>query len=105
VASRGAIDADRFNRFGYFMGAAFQIQDDILNLVADEAKYGKEIDGDIWEGKRTLMVIHLLSRATPQERERLRAFLDTPRVERNALTWHGLAAWTPTASSTPVERA
>jgi len=84
VASRGAIDADRFNRFGYFMGAAFQIQDDILNLVADEVKYGKEIDGDIWEGKRTLMVIHLLSSATPQERERLRAFLDTPRVERNA---------------------
>lgn len=84
VASRGAIDADRFNRFGYFMGAAFQIQDDVLNLVADEAKYGKEIDGDIWEGKRTLMLIHLLSHATSSERERLRVFLDTPRAGRLA---------------------
>ena len=86
IASRGAIDLDRFNRFGYFMGAAFQIQDDILNLVADEAKYGKEIDGDIWEGKRTLMLIHLLNSAAPHERERLRAFLATPRPERPPAT-------------------
>ena len=84
VASRGAIQADRFNRFGYFMGAAFQIQDDVLNLVADEAKYGKEIDGDIWEGKRTLMLIHLLANASASEGERLRGFLATPREVRRA---------------------
>jgi geranylgeranyl diphosphate synthase type II len=36
IASRGAIDLDRFNRFGYFMGAAFQIQDDLLNLLGEE---------------------------------------------------------------------
>jgi geranylgeranyl diphosphate synthase type II len=83
IASRGAIDLDRFNRFGYFMGAAFQIQDDILNLVADEEKYGKEIDGDIWEGKRTLMLIHLLNNAAPHERERLQSFLATPRPARS----------------------
>lgn len=82
VGTRGAIDLDRFNRFGYFMGAAFQIQDDILNLVADEAKYGKEIGGDIWEGKRTLMLIHLLNCATSHEHARLRAFLATPRRDR-----------------------
>ena len=75
------------------MGAAFQIQDDILNLVADEAKYGKEIDGDIWEGKRTLMLVHLLNSAAPHERERLRVFLSRPRIERSVadVTWvHGL---------------
>ena len=40
-------------RFGFHLGAAFQIQDDLLNLVGDEAAYGKEIDGDLYEGKRT----------------------------------------------------
>lgn len=84
IASRGAIDVNRFNRFGYFMGAAFQIQDDLLNLLADEAKYGKEIDGDIWEGKRTVMLIHLLNAAAPHERERLRWFLSQPRTSRTA---------------------
>jgi geranylgeranyl diphosphate synthase, type II len=84
VASRGAIDLDRFNRFGYFMGAAFQIQDDILNLVADEERYGKEIDGDIWEGKRTLMLIHLFGACTGAERDRIVDFLSKPRRARSA---------------------
>jgi len=82
IASGGAIDADRFNRFGYYMGTAFQIQDDILNLVGDKKKYGKEIGGDIWEGKRTLILIHLLNQCNPGENEFLRHFLSRPRRER-----------------------
>jgi geranylgeranyl diphosphate synthase type II len=64
------------------MGAAFQIQDDLLNLLADEAKYGKEIDGDIWEGKRTVMLIHVLNASAAHERERLRWCLSQPRTGR-----------------------
>ena len=43
-----------------YLGTAFQIQDDLLNLIGDEQRYGKEIGGDLLEGKRTLMLIHLL---------------------------------------------
>jgi geranylgeranyl diphosphate synthase, type II len=68
-------------RFGFFVGTAFQIRDDILNLTGDE-RYGKEIYDDLLEGKRTLMVIHLLANATAEERERVAAFLASPRVER-----------------------
>jgi geranylgeranyl diphosphate synthase type II len=75
---------DRFNRFGYFMGAAFQIQDDVLNLVGDRKKYGKEIGGDIWEGKRTMILIHALNQSSVKEKERLGRFLATPRVQRAA---------------------
>ena len=35
IGTAGAVDADRFNLFGFLLGAAFQIQDDILNLVGD----------------------------------------------------------------------
>lgn len=73
---------DRFNRFAYFMGAAFQIRDDLLNLVGQQARYGKEILGDVWEGKRTLMLIHLLNECTSAEKERLRDFLVRPRAAR-----------------------
>lgn len=81
IGGRGAIDPDPFMRFAFLLGAAFQIQDDLLNLAADE-RYGKERDGDLWEGKRTLMIIHALQESTAQERERLSGALLLPRAER-----------------------
>jgi geranylgeranyl diphosphate synthase type II len=55
---------------GRYLGAAFQITDDLLNLRADPEEYGKEIGGDLWEGKRTLMLLHALRRAEPADRRR-----------------------------------
>ena len=83
IGARGTADLDRCIRFGFFLGAAFQIQDDLLNLEGDVAAYGKELDGDIREGKRTLMLIHLLEKATPAERRRLRSMLGRPRDARS----------------------
>ena len=68
-------------RFGFFFGTAFQIRDDVLNIVGDE-RYGKELGDDLLEGKRTLMLIHLFSQATAGECERLAAFLAAPRAAR-----------------------
>jgi len=82
IGTAGAIDADRFNLFGFLLGAAFQIQDDILNLVGDQTQYGKEILGDIWEGKRTLMLVHALRECTAEEREQLRSILSVSREQR-----------------------
>jgi geranylgeranyl diphosphate synthase, type II len=81
IGSRDSVDLDPFVRYGFFLGAAFQIQDDLLNLVGGES-YGKEINGDIWEGKRTLMLIHTIRESTPQERGRLSAILSKAREER-----------------------
>ena len=84
IGTRSALDLERFIRFGFFLGAAFQIQDDLLNLTGDPVRYGKELDGDIWEGKRTLMLIALLRRASAAERARLTEFLAAPRAARSA---------------------
>ena len=82
IGTGGRIDPDRFNKFGFLLGAAFQIQDDILNLVGNQREYGKEILGDIWEGKRTLMLIETLARCTAGERQRLLSILTVPRSRR-----------------------
>jgi geranylgeranyl pyrophosphate synthase len=63
--------------YGELIGAAFQIQDDVLNLTGDFDKYKKEIGGDISEGKRTLMVVHCLERASPGDRDRLASILSS----------------------------
>ncbi len=83
IGTGGEINADRFNRFGYYMGTAFQIQDDILNLIGSKKKYGKEIGGDIWEGKRTLMLIHLFNNCTEEEKAYLSNFLSQKREDRS----------------------
>jgi geranylgeranyl diphosphate synthase, type II len=75
IGTSDSTDLDRFLRFGFFVGAAFQIQDDVLNLIGDRKRYGKELGGDLWEGKRSLMLVHLLKRAEADERVRLQAFL------------------------------
>jgi len=60
---------DSFILFGRDLGVAFQIQDDILNLTGDKKKYGKEIGGDILEGKRTLILIDLINKCDSQEKQ------------------------------------
>jgi len=90
IGSGGSADLDSFNRFAYYMGAAFQIQDDALNLEGEHERYGKEIGGDIYEGKRTLMLIHVLNKCTPLERDRIRKFLAKPREQRGAAQVSGV---------------
>ncbi|GAA5336298.1 MULTISPECIES: polyprenyl synthetase family protein [Thermus] len=66
---------------GLKLGVAFQIVDDVLNLEGNEA-YGKELAGDLYEGKRTLILLRFLQGASPEERERAEALLRLPREEK-----------------------
>jgi geranylgeranyl diphosphate synthase type II len=84
IGSRGAADLRRMVRFGFYLGAAFQIQDDLLNLLGTEREYGKEIDGDLYEGKRTLPLIHLLRNARGPDRCALERYLSLERPERTS---------------------
>ena len=58
-----------FRDAGLALGTAFQIRDDVLNLLGDPARYGKEIGGDLLEGKRTLIVLHWLAGAEATQKE------------------------------------
>ena len=83
IGTLGRADPDPLVPFGFYLGAAFQIRDDLLNLVGDEAKYGKESCGDLYEGKRTLMVIHLLREARGADGETVGRFLAMERQQRS----------------------
>ncbi len=73
--------------YGRGIGIAFQIQDDVLNLVGDEAKYKKEIGGDIREGKRTLMVLHSLARLAKPDAEKMRKILGSRSANSGQIDW------------------
>jgi geranylgeranyl diphosphate synthase type II len=88
VAGASPERVDALEAFAAKVGVAFQIQDDILNLEADEARYGKEIGGDLWEGKHTLMLIHALRTATGSA---LAAALPVVKRARHERTAEGVA--------------
>jgi geranylgeranyl pyrophosphate synthase len=82
VANGEDRNLSRFNRFGYLLGLAFQITDDVLNLKGNVGRYGKEINGDLWEGKRTLLLTRALDRAHAADRAWISGFLARPRERR-----------------------
>jgi geranylgeranyl diphosphate synthase, type II len=67
-----------FERHGARLGAAFQSRDDVLNLDPAAAT-GKEFAGDLYEGKRTLVLAHLFAHATADETAEAEARLGKPR--------------------------
>ena len=95
VANPDDSELDRFDRFGYLLGVVFQITDDVLNLSGNIARYGKVIDGDLWEGKRTLVLTHALGRAGRADRAWITSFLARPgerRLPREVLRLHQIIA-------------
>ncbi|MEM3155613.1 MAG: polyprenyl synthetase family protein [Nitrososphaerota archaeon] len=85
AGARGVVE-EKFSRFASSIAVAFQIQDDILNLVGEESLYGKEIGGDLREGKRTLMVIHALRTLPRNEGEKLRGVLGMKTADRRKIS-------------------
>ncbi len=69
----GASDevVEALRSYGLDTGLAFQIQDDLLNLIGTDEAKKKDFRSDITEGKRTLVVVHALANAAPEARERL----------------------------------
>ena len=69
---------------GFQAGIAFQIHDDLLNLEGDVTHYGKEGGGDLWEGKRTIMLLHFLRTVAAAGREKALAILTTRRSRKKS---------------------
>jgi octaprenyl-diphosphate synthase len=83
----GASDAivEQLRQYGLALGTAFQIQDDILDIVGDQTTVGKTLGIDVQKGKMTLPMIHFQRTAPREHRKLLRSLLesrDADKVER-----------------------
>jgi geranylgeranyl diphosphate synthase type I len=61
----------RLGMFGHYSGIAFQVIDDILGLTADKKVLKKPVGNDIREGKRTLMFVYALEKASGSQRRKI----------------------------------
>jgi geranylgeranyl diphosphate synthase type II len=68
--------------YGLNLGIAFQIQDDLLDISADEKKFGKTIGGDLVEGKKTFLFLEALEKSKGEDRKKLLKV-----IERKGIRW------------------
>jgi octaprenyl-diphosphate synthase len=68
--------------YGFNLGMAFQLVDDLLDFTASEAELGKPVLSDLKEGKLTLPLILLLPRVGPGERRMVQQVLEDRAFER-----------------------
>jgi octaprenyl-diphosphate synthase len=76
--------------FGFNLGVAFQVVDDLLDYTADENALGKPVGGDLREGKVTLPIIYLLQRGGPEADRLIRAVVTDRAVTKEQ--WREIVA-------------
>ena len=64
VGGASASDQAQLHDAGMAVGRAFQIQDDLLDVIADHDDWGKAVGGDLHVGKKTFVTLTALERAT-----------------------------------------
>ena len=69
--------AEALREYGFNLGVAFQVIDDLLDYTASESELGKPIGSDLREGKVTLPVIYLLQRDGKTASDLVRHIVET----------------------------
>jgi len=72
--------------YGLNLGIAFQIQDDLLDISADEKKFGKTIGGDLVEGKKTFLFLEALEKSRGEDRKKLLKVIEKKGISRNQVS-------------------
>jgi len=100
----------RLETYGRSLGVAFQIQDDILDIVGDASTVGKTLGIDIEKGKMTLPMIHFMQTAPREHRQLLRTLLESREADkgekiRNLILPSGSIQYARDAARAQIERA
>ncbi len=82
-ADADSASVDALEQYGRSLGIAFQIADDLLDVLGTEDETGKSLGSDLQKQKLTLPLIRLLATASPNDAQQIRELLSQP----NAETW------------------
>ncbi|MHB8930325.1 MAG: polyprenyl synthetase family protein [Melioribacteraceae bacterium] len=71
--------------YGKNLGMAFQIQDDLLDIMAEENQFGKTVGSDLLEGKKTYLFLRALEKAKGKEKSALLNVIKKKGIERTEI--------------------
>jgi geranylgeranyl diphosphate synthase type II len=89
IAGAGPEQLEKIYHFGKLTGYCFQIKDDLLDLTSDFCGEKKQTGNDIYEGKRTIMLAHLLRTVKGHDQKTLDSILEKTRYQKtpDEVTW------------------
>lgn len=76
IAGASETNAQALYEAGLYLGVAFQLQDDVLDVWGDEATFGKAIGGDIMNNKKTFLLVGAMQKAQGDDATELRRWLN-----------------------------
>lgn len=76
MAGASEKDAEQLYDFGVFIGIGFQLKDDLLDVYADQAKFGKQVGGDIISNKKTFLLLKALELANTTQKAALENWIN-----------------------------
>lgn len=82
--------AKALGKFGHYLGRAFQVRDDLLDVVAERKRLGKPVGADILAGKKTFLLLTAMERTTGRYHTMLRNMISsgTPDVRGVSDIYH-----------------
>lgn len=84
LAEAPAGDLEKLYAFGVNVGIGFQLKDDLLDVYADKAKFGKQVGGDIIANKKTYLMIKALELAEGELKDELLGWIGRQAVDKEA---------------------
>ena len=85
LADGSTQDIKALSDYGKYLGIAFQIQDDLLDITAVRAEFGKMIGGDLMEGKKTFLFIEAFGKAKGEDKELLLKVIANKGIRSNQI--------------------
>lgn len=83
LAGAKETELEKIYKFGVLLGRSFQITDDLLDLTSDFTGLKKIKGNDIYENKRTIMLLHLFRKSQGEDKEILKKILEKKRNEKS----------------------
>lgn len=82
LAGASADDRAALYDFGMNIGIGFQLKDDLLDVYADQKKFGKQVGGDIVSNKKTFLLIHALNQARGKNKTELARWVAAKKFDK-----------------------
>jgi geranylgeranyl diphosphate synthase type II len=76
-------EINMLKKYGLNLGMAFQLQDDLLDIMGNEKEFGKKVGGDLIEGKRTYLFLKALEKAKGENKKALELVIKNKGIRKN----------------------